>query len=80
MAGGGGTHRVLAEQCMHKRHPGGVMGDKREGGRRELGQLQIVSPGGAHLDLHEAHLMRVAIRCNEGGNQAERFLISMKPT
>jgi len=56
------------------------MGDKREGGRRELGQLQIVSPGRAHLDLHEAHLMRVAIRCNEGGNQAERFLISMKPT
>ena len=56
MAGGGGTHRVLAEQCMHKRHPGGVMGDKREGGRRELGQLQIISPGGAHLDLHEAHL------------------------
>ena len=41
---------------MHKRHPWGVMGDKREGGRRELGQLQIISPGGAHLDLHEAHL------------------------
>ena len=51
----------LAEGGAHERHPRRVVEKEGEGGGRELGQLQVVTAGVTHLDLHEAALLQVLL-------------------
>eukprot|EP00966_Prymnesium_polylepis_P082597 1912609-Prymnesium_polylepis.2 len=45
---------ISAEQRVHESHPRRVVREKGEGIARQLGQLEVVAAGRAHLDLEEA--------------------------
>ena len=48
-------NRVGSERGVHETHPRRVVREEREGRRREVGQLKVVTAGRSHLDFVEAY-------------------------